>query len=113
MKGRIHHFIQILKSFFPSHLPKGSKEFDDFATSILDLANFPDNKSYRHAIASMLQHLGPLEDKKAKRFFIKSIKSAQVREVAFYKIQELKKLIQEAEKEKEATQAESSLASAH
>lgn len=88
-------FLQRILGRFPTALPKGAEEFDEFAQSILSTYNIPDFPSYRRAIASMIMHLGPTMSHAPKSFFAKSIKKAMANEVAFNKIQQFKREEQE------------------
>ncbi len=81
--------------FLPSRLPLGMTEFDDFCTSIFKTYSLPDLPSYRHAIASMVMHLGPTTANKPKWFFAKSVRKAMANQIAYENIQKLKKQEQE------------------
>lgn len=89
-----------LKGLLPSELPRTIPEFDLFFESICETYNIPKLPSYKHAVASMIMHLGPLETHKAKHFFVKSIRKAQANEISYAIIQDVKK--QEAEAQKKA-----------
>lgn len=90
VKGLLKKLFSQLRGYFPSALPKGAKEFDVFIESILETYNLPDMPSYRHAVASMIMHLGPQTSTKSKIFFARSIRKAMSNQVAYEKIQELK-----------------------
>lgn len=77
-------------SFFPSKLPTGRQEFDKFATSILLTYGFPDELSYRNAIASMIQLVPNNKSHMPKRYFAIRMRKAQANEVAFYVMKEIK-----------------------
>lgn len=74
---------------FASPLPTTVWEFDRFCDSIFDAHGFPDNPSYRHAMASAIMHLGPVTDWKPKMFFAKSVKKAMANHAAYDKIRQL------------------------
>lgn len=76
-------------------------EFETFCDSIFFTYDLPDLPSYRHAIASMIMHLGPTVAVKPKRFFALSVLKAMSNQIAYENIQKLKK--QEEEYHKEAT----------
>ena len=73
-----------------SKLPRTGQEFDDFSHDILMTYGLLENESHKHALAAMVLHLGPLEDKKPKAYFARSLFAAQSREVAYQKIQEIR-----------------------
>lgn len=83
--------FHIIKGFFPSALPTGLRALDEFSTSIFETYDLPDLPSYRHAIASMIMHLSPTTAYKPKRFFALSVKKAMSNQIAYEKIQSLKK----------------------
>jgi len=94
--------LQQLRGHFPSKLPHTEEDFNKFCESIFSVYNLPDKLSYRRAIATMILHLGPLENKKSKIYFVKSIEKARMNEFAFDQMQAFKKLEQqEAEEAKE------------
>lgn len=83
-------------TFFPSRLPRGRKEFDDFCSSILSIYGMPNEPTYIHAIGTMILHIGPNHSRKSKRFFANSLIKSQANQVSFAVLQEIK----EAEKKK-------------
>ena len=95
MKNFKTWFIFTAKRFaalFPSKLPtKGAAELDVFCASIFDLYGIPDMPSYRHAIATMIMHLGPQADRKSKSFFARSVKKAMANQIAYELIDHLRK----------------------
>lgn len=90
-----------LRYLLPSKLPKTSDSFQSFCDSIFETYNIPKEDGYYHTVAVMLQHLPSTQVFKSKSWFASCIHNAQVREVAFYKIQEIQKRNKEkAESEK-------------
>lgn len=87
MKKQFHKVLGL----FPSKLPTGVAEFDSWSSSIFDTYGLPNLPSYRQAVASMIMHLGPTVDKKAKFFFAKAVRKAQANQIAYEEIQKLKK----------------------
>lgn len=93
MKRHFSRFRLILtkfRHFFPSSLPSGRKEFDLFADSIIKTYAFPDDPSFRHMIASMIQHTPSTVHRVPKRHYMKSMKKAVSNEVCFYVMQDIK-----------------------
>lgn len=46
--------------------------------------------SYRHAIATMIMHLGPTTSRKSNYYFASSIRKAMANQIAYQVIQDLK-----------------------
>lgn len=77
---------------FPTLLPhKGLLDFDTFCNDIFYTYDLPDNPSYRNAIATMIMHLGPTVAYKSKFYFAIAVKKAMANQIAYEKIQQLKK----------------------
>lgn len=81
---------QKVAGFVPTALPVGKEEFNKFCASIFYTYDLPALPSYKHAIASMIMHLGPTKAKATKRFFALSVKKAMSNQVAYEIIQDLK-----------------------
>lgn len=80
------------KGFISQDLPtSGMKELDQYCEMIFFTYNLPDLPSYRQAICSMIMHLSPTVHAKAPYFFAKSVKKAMANQIAYEKIQKLKK----------------------
>ena len=96
MREKYLKLIKKIKYLFPHPLPcNGMTELDDFSTDIFTTFDLPDLPSYRNAIASMIMHLGPTVAYKAPVYFAICVKKAMANQIAYEKIQSLKK--QEAE----------------
>ena len=77
---------------FPRPLPYiGMTDFDRYCDMIFNVYGLPDLPSYRQAIASMIMHLSPTTSYQAPFFFAKSVKKAMANQIAYEKIQQLKK----------------------
>jgi len=83
MGTKIGKLVKKLRSFLPSHLPIGMAQFEEFAESIFETWDIPNNESYRHSIATMIMHLDPTRNTKPKYYFVKAIRKAQANEIAF------------------------------
>lgn len=103
IRRKIQRAFQLIRSYFPSALPQGSEEFDAYASKLLELYSLPQKDTYRHAIASMIMHLGPTTHRIPMRYFAISIFKAMSNEVAYSKIQDLKKALA-AEEQKRKTE---------
>lgn len=88
------------KSYFPTQLPVGMTEFQEWSDSILSLSKVPDNDSTRFAIAVMILHLNASEDRKPKHYFVKCLNKSATNECGNAIAMALK------EKQKQAAQAE-------
>lgn len=86
----VKRLLAFLRGFFPSQLPTGITGFDQWASSIFDTYNIPSNSTYRHALASMIMHLGPTTHRKSKWFFVASIRKAQANQIAYEVIEQVK-----------------------
>jgi hypothetical protein len=91
-------------------LPKTSEEFKAFADDVLLLGGLEDNANNRFAIASAIQHLGPVTNKKDYSFFAKSIHKLISNHVAHAEMEAIKKAqIEEYEKKKAEQESEAKL----
>ena len=80
---KLKRLFRLFLGLFPSALPIGAKELNEFTANIFGLYIIPDLPSYRLAIATMMMHLGPQEAFKSKFWFYRSIRAAQAKEVAY------------------------------
>lgn len=89
---KIKKIFAKLMGMIPGPLPHlGILSFDEFCNDIFTRYDLPDLPSYRNAIASMIMHLGPTCAYKSKFFFAVSVKKAMANQIAYEKIQQLKK----------------------
>lgn len=93
-------FWEYIKSLYPTQLPVGMTEFQEWSNSILKLSKVPDNDSTRFAIAVMILHLNANEDRKPKRYFVKCLNKSAANECGNAIAMILK------EKQKQAAQVE-------
>lgn len=100
IKPKVMKLIKQLRGYFPVELPVGMTALDNFMTEIFETYDLPDMPSYRHAVASMIMHLGPQTHTCAPMHFVKTIKKAMANQVAYEKIQAIK------EEEKKAKELE-------
>lgn len=88
-------------SYFPSKLPVGMKQFNDWAESIIELSGkYADDDSLRYALASMILHSGSDKGSKPKAYFVNCLRKSAANQVASQIFQDIKA------KQLEATQAE-------
>lgn len=83
-----------LRAFFPSPLPIGEDQFEEFFSHLCHLYDVPVNGIFKSHVASVIMHLGTTVHAKPLRFFMKALKKAQANQVAYDVIQS------EREKEK-------------
>lgn len=89
--AKIKRNYALLRAFFPTRLPQGMTEFNEFAASIIDLYDFPkDNDGYIHMIATMIQHFDRTVSAVSKYNFSRLMRKAVANEVTYYVIQDLK-----------------------
>lgn len=102
-KALITPFLK-LKSHFSEPIPRSLKDFDSFFESICEIYDIPFLPSYRQAIATMIMHMPPQEDKCTKSYFAKAIRKAMSNEIAYSVIQKIKNdaKIKQEEEAKEA-----------
>lgn len=117
MKNKLKKLIQKLLTFFPSRLPIGMTEFESWANSILDSYDFPNNRSTKFALATMILHsnnepktfidfiVGSPAYRSKRYFAIKLFKGAS-NQIAAAVMEDLKNQ-QKLEAEKEAAQTKS------
>jgi len=84
---------------FPSPLPQGGTEFENWVQSIIDVYEPPmEKRSVRFALCAMLMRLNPTEAYKSKRFFALCLHKGAAAQVAAYKMEEIK--YEQAEEDK-------------
>ena len=92
MREKALKALKKFKGLFPHPLPcKGISDLDKYSDEIFATYDLPDLPSYRNAIASMIMHLGPTCAWKAPYFFAISVRKAMANQIAYEKIQLLKK----------------------
>lgn len=84
--------LRLVLSALPSTLPAKDDEFDVWADDILDMCGLPlDNDSLKQALATQVMHLPATLFLKPKLYFVLSIKKAIANQVAYNKIDEIRK----------------------
>ncbi len=81
---------RVLKSLIPTLLPTTAEALDAFCADVIALGGWPDNDSFRHAIAAQLQHLGPETIMKPKIYFVRITQASIVKQNAYSLMVELK-----------------------
>lgn len=93
MKNFINKAKNLFKkalNYYPTALPQGMLEFDDWANDILDTYALPNNDSTKFMLATMILHLGNTDAYKPKRYFgLASLKAAS-NQIASGVMQDLK-----------------------
>lgn len=102
IKTKAKYVVQKARSLLPETLPQGQTEFDAWLDSIQSLYILPtqERSDLIQVFASIIINLGPLQDKKSKYYFVKSIRTAAAKQVAgnrFYELQMAKKAKQAEE----------------
>lgn len=82
-----------LRGLLPSQLPTGATEFEAWVTSIMETYDLPtrSRSDVMFIIATSMMHLGPTVDRKAKYFFVKTLRAGAAKQVAAAAFQEVKK----------------------
>jgi len=83
-------FWKHFRAFFPSPLPLTPAAHTAWASEILDLGGFPDNSSFRHALATMVMHLPQLTTYKSKVFFVWNLKRSIANQTAYQVMTDIK-----------------------
>lgn len=87
MKNKVKRVLRLLYSYIPTNLPQSGLAMDAFILDVLDLAQLPDNSSFRTAIATQIMHLSPESAKSTKRSFIVALRKAVSNQLAYEVIQ--------------------------
>jgi hypothetical protein len=82
--------LELLGGLWPHRLPCGMTEFNAYCVSLFRIYGFPNNESFRQAIATMIMHLGPTVDRKAPYFFAKALRKTMANQVAYTAIEEIR-----------------------
>jgi hypothetical protein len=106
IKQKVALKLKQLAGYWPTDLPVGMTDLENFASDIFETYDIPDKRSYRHAVATMIMHLGPQTNKVPKMYFVKSIRKAMANQIAFEKIQAIK---EEEKAEMEAVKKEAEI----
>lgn len=107
MKNAIAMFLEVVKmlrALFATKLPETPAEHESWASEIIKLGKFPDNDSFRHALATQILHLPPNILKQSKMWFVKNLKRSIANQTAFQVIQQTKGKDGSQEKSTEAGQ---------
>lgn len=89
---KVKRYFNKARGFFPSALPVGLTEFNEWADSVADTYDLPtqDRDSVHYALATMILHLGPTVAYKSDWYFVLSIRSACAKQVAGATFQDIK-----------------------
>jgi len=107
-KHAIIRNVNFLFGFFPSAVPQGGTEFEEWADSIIKTYRpAADERSVKFALCDLLMRLDPTEAYKSKFYFALCLRKAAAAQVAAFKMEEIKKAQAEEqakklEQEKEA-----------
>lgn len=83
VKAKLLRLATLLMSYLPSKLPETDPQHEAWARSIVELSGYPDNDSFRSALATMILHLPQGTFKASKQSFIKQIKRSVANQTAF------------------------------
>lgn len=83
--------LKKLKGRFKTKLPTHVEELDQYVKDLFEIYELPDDPSYRQAVYSLIMHVPPTEDKASMSHFAKAIRKAMANQVAYLKIEELRK----------------------
>ena len=91
VQKKLKKLAKKLMCFVPQELPTGLSALDKYSDNIFDTWDLPALPSYRQAISSMIMNLGPTKHREAPYYFVKAVKKAMANQVAYEKIQQLRK----------------------
>lgn len=74
--------IKWLRSFYPSQLPQGMTQFNEFVADVAQLSGLPDNDRLRKVISEFIFTLPPDMPSFSKRRLAKMIQKAAANQVA-------------------------------
>lgn len=106
-------FVKKALSYFPSRLPTGMTEFDNWSNSIIELSGqFADVDSMKFVLADMIQRLGASKTSKyttmlsyvPKNHFVQGLAAAAAKQIAAQVFFDIK--TKQLEKQQEQQQAE-------
>ncbi len=91
---RLKKLVTLLMSYYPTRLPLGMTEFDNWAKTIISLLgpgleNVPEN-DIKFVLSTTLQRLDPDEHRRPMQYFVRVIRSAGVKQVAAQVFQDIK-----------------------
>lgn len=90
IKAKIRHFIEKLKGRRFESIPLGLTDFNAFSADVLRIYEIPDMPSYRHAIATMVMHMGEAQVKIRKRDVALRLKKAMANQIAYAVIEQIR-----------------------
>lgn len=110
------NLLRYLLSLFPTKLPIGQQEFNDWAVSIRSLVGpgfeqVPDDV-FNFVLSNNIIHLGPQADRVPKNYFVKAIRKGAANQVASQVFQDVKARQKAAEDAMKAAQVKSAEATA-
>lgn len=88
--NNLKRYYQIARDFFPSAVPIGMTDFENWSSSIISTYNFPDNDSIRFALASQVMHSGDKAAFTPRRVFMLMLRAGAAKQVAYAVFSDLK-----------------------
>ena len=89
--------LKLIRSYFPSKLPVGVTEFNQFADDIIELSGkFADRDSMVFAISSILIHADASYGSLSKQYFVRRLVKSAANQIASQAFQDIKIRQQEA-----------------
>lgn len=109
MSKQLRQVYSRIRSYFPSALPKGMTEFENWSNDIIELSGrVADEVSIKFALASMLMHLSPSKNiyqtqfgSVPKNHFVQGLLASAAKQVAQQKFQDIKQAQIDAQKKAE------------
>lgn len=105
--SKVKKAFRQIKGLFPSALPQGRTQFDAWVSDIVNTYDLPtqDSDSISYTFATMIMHLGPQGARKAKYYFVLSMRAAAAKQLAGSIFQEIKIRQQQLADQRKAAEA--------
>lgn len=90
MRNKAIKILKILKSYIPMPLPQNEALLDAWTADLLEVANFPNNPSFRIAVSTMVLHLDAAVYRVSQQQLIKQLRRSVANQSAYNVMQDLK-----------------------
>lgn len=92
MREALSKLVRKVRGLFPSALPQGVTEFEEWAKSIASTYWLPtiNDRDIKFVLTSMIMRLGPLAAYKSKYYFVLALRASAAKQVAGYVFSDIK-----------------------
>ncbi len=88
--SRLKKILTKVMARVPRRLPETAAAYEKWEVEILAVGKFPQNDSFRHAIATQVLHLSPGVHFKSQMYFVNNLRRSITNQTAFQVIQDTK-----------------------